>query len=304
MRLFAVTTWIVFINLAFSGSGTAMQPNHTDEAPWVQWGEEFPAWVENTAPFRVIGNIYYVGTKGLSSFLITSDKGYILLDGGLPQNASMIAENIRQLGFNTSEIIYLLNSHAHFDHSGGLQTLKEITGARLVASEGDRSALEGGFYLGSENNINYSAPPVHVDQIIEGGETITLGNTALTARITPGHTRGCTSWTMTATEGGKNYDVLFFCSASVAGNSLVPPQYEGIVEDYKHTFESTRTWRPDVLLVNHPFYFNMEEKRAKQSEGNPLAFVDRTGFQDLMRRLEANFTQSLKEAMDSQAPSD
>lgn len=282
---------------------SALAPDNT-EAPWDQWTTAQPTWVEQIEPFRVIGPIYFVGTKGLSSFLIASDQGHIVIDAGLPQNADQIAGNIETLGFRVEDVRILLNSHAHFDHSGGLQRLKALSGAKLYASEEDRSALEGGFYLGSEDNIAYSAPPVVVDRVIRDGQTITLGGNNLTASLTPGHTRGCTSWRTTIEEQGKPYDVLFFCGASVAANSLIPPQYEGIVADYQHTFEKTRDWKPDVLLVNHPFFFDMDAKRAKQLEGDPLAFIGRADFPALRQQLEAGFMQSLDQATQKQKAPD
>jgi metallo-beta-lactamase class B len=256
------------------------------------WAASNPSWVEPFEPFEIADGVYFVGTKGLSSFLITTPEGHFLLDGGMPENAAVIAKNIEALGFSLRDVKYLLNSHAHFDHSGGLAALKKKTGARLVASDGDRSALEGGFYLGSEDDENLNAPPVAVDQSIADGEALILGGVALTARLTPGHTRGCTSWTMTA--GG--HDILFFCSASVAANRLVnPPQYEGIVDDYRATFEKTRGWRPDIFLANHPEFFGLEERRARQLGGDEDAFVDREAFPALMTKLEAAFEKSLAE---------
>ncbi len=293
MRTFSALI-IGMFSCSFLLSSTALTKD--EPAPWEQWAEHNPSWVEKIEPFRVIGNVYFVGSKGLSSFLITSETGHVVIDGGLPQNAPLIIENINELGFDVADVKILLNSHAHFDHSGGLHALKQTSGATLVASEEDCSALEGGFYLGYEDNINYTAPPVKVDQTIGDGETLTTGDIALTAHLTPGHTRGCTSWSMTVQEQKKSYDVLFFCGASVAGNSLVPPQYEGIVEDYKHTFEKTREWRPDVLLVNHPFYFDMIAKRKKQLAGDTFAFVDKGAFPDLMKQFETDFQKSLMNA--------
>lgn len=251
-----------------------------------------PAWVEATGPFQVADGVYFVGTRGLSSFLVTTPEGHFLLDGGLPENAALIAKNVEALGFRLRDVRFLLNSHAHFDHSGGLAELKRRTGAALVASDGDRSALEGGFYLGSEDDARLRAPPVRVDRTIADGEALVLGGVALTARLTPGHTRGCTSWTMTV--GG--WDVLFFCSASVAANRLTaPPQFAGIVDDYRATFEKTRGWRPDILLANHPEIFGMEERRARQIAGDDNAFIDAEAFPALMEKLEAAFEKALAE---------
>ena len=258
--------------------------------PASPWAAGNPSWVAPAEPFMIADGVYYVGTKGLSSFLIATPEGLFLLDGGLPENAAAIAKNIEALGFSLRDVKYLLNSHAHFDHSGGLAALKAMTGAKLVASQGDRSALEGGYYLGSEDDDDLDAPPVAVDRTIADGEALILGGVSLTARLTPGHTRGCTSWTMTA--GG--YDILFFCSATVAANRLAsPPQYEGIVEDYRATFEKTRAWRPDIFLANHPEFFDLEKRRARQRAGDEDAFVDRDAFPALMTRLEAAFEKAL-----------
>lgn len=264
--------------------------------PWDQWGTRNPSWVKNIAPFSILGNVHHVGTSGLNSFLITTEDGHILLDGNLPQSAGDIAANIKTLGFDIADVKILLNSHAHFDHSGGLARLKELSDAQLISSQGDVSALEGGFYLGAEDNENYAAPPVKVDRIVKDGEQVTLGGTTLTANITPGHTRGCTSWSMTITADNIPYETLFFCSATVAGNSLNPPQYDGIVEDYKHTFETTRNWTPDIFLAHHSIFFDLHKKRKAQLEGNPLAFVDRKKFPRLIRRMERDFILALNKA--------
>lgn len=266
-----------------------------------QWAVGNPEWVAPVAPFRIIGPIYYVGSAELASFLIRTDDGFILLDGGLPDNAPMIADSIATLGFDLRDVKILLNSHAHFDHSGGLAALKAASGATLIASEGDRSALEGGFYLGSEDNASFSAPPVKVDRTIADGESVTLGGVTMTARLTPGHSRGCTSWTMRVREGAQEYGALFFCSATVAANRLVgPPQYEGIVEDYRRTFAITKDWRPDVFLAAHASFFDMEAKRQKLLAGDPLAFVDRETFPKLRERMAADFERQLAQQQAAQ----
>ena len=259
----------------------------------------FPHWFEAVEPFRIIGDedqtVYFVGTKGLGMFFIPTGDGHIVLDGGMPGQGSLVAKNIRKLGYDPADVKVLLNSHAHMDHSGGLAELKHTTGARLIASEGDRSALEGGFYLGFEDRKEFNAPPVKVDRIIADGEKVSLGNVKLTAHITPGHTRGCTSWTMDVEQRGKSYETLFFCSASVAANRLVgPPQYEAIVEDYRKTFAMTKDWRPDVFLSNHPEFFGMAKKREKLASGDPLAFVGSDGFPAFIAKMEMAFEAALE----------
>jgi len=213
----------------------------------------------------------------------------------MPGEGQYVAEAIRKLGFAPKDVKILLNSHAHFDHSGGLAELKALTGAKLVASEGDRSALEGGFYLGSEDDATMNAPPVAVDRTIADGETVELGDVTLTAHVTPGHSRGCTTWTMPVVQGGQSYQALFFCSATVTANRLVgPPQYDGIVADYRKTFAMTRDWRPDIFLANHPEFAGLAEKRARQQAGDPLAFVDRQGFPAMIAKLEQAFEAALQ----------
>ncbi len=254
----------------------------------------FPSWYEAAAPFRVIGPIYFVGSRGLSMFFIPTEDGHILIDGGVPENAPMIAESIRALGYEPEDIEILLNTHAHLDHSGGLAELKALSGARLLASEGDRSALEGGFYLGSEDRPDFNSVPVKVDRSISDQEQVVLGGVALTAHLTPGHTRGCTSWTLQVEEAGQSYEVLIFCSASVAFNRLVcPPQYDGIVANYRRTFELTRNWTPDVFLSNHPEFYGHAAKTASLEDGDLLAFVDPQGFPAFIARMEADFEAAL-----------
>lgn len=256
----------------------------------------YRSWTEPAEPFRIAGQLHYVGSAGIGIFFIPTDEGHILIDGGLPENASMVAESIRALGYDPADIEILLNTHAHFDHSGGLAELKRMSGARLLASEGDRSALEGGFYLGSEDDDDLAAPPVAVDGIIEDGETVSLGGVVLTARLTPGHTRGCTSWQLQVEEAGRPLDVLIFCSASVAANRLAnPPQYEAIVQDYRFTFDRTRDWRPDVFLANHAQFFDMAARRERQQAGDPLAFVDVEAFPAFIAATEADFDRRLAE---------
>lgn len=232
-------------------------------------------WTEPTEPFHVIGNVDYVGTAGLSAWLISTPKGLILLDVGLPGNAEIVEKNIIKLGHKLSEVKILLNSHAHFDHSGGLARLKADTGAQLFASEGDREALERGVYIGSENIPAMNFPAVKVDRVLQDGDKVELGGVVLTTVITPGHTKGCTDYLLPVQEGGVAHTAFFFCSASVAANRLAPnPQYPGIVEDYRKTFARLKTIKADVYLAPHAEFFNLDAKRARIAPGKPNPFID------------------------------
>jgi metallo-beta-lactamase class B len=256
---------------------------------------QWPAgWTKPTQPFQVIGNIYFVGTEGLSSWLITSPKGHILIDGGMPENAALIEANIKALGFKLSDVDLLLNSHAHFDHAGGLAQLKKDTGAILVSSAGDKWALENGKYPGSEDVGELDFPGVKVEQTIADGAAIGLGGNSLTANITPGHTKGCTSWTMTVKDGGKAYRVIFFCSATVAANRLAPnPQYPGIVADYQKTFVKLAKLKADVFLAPHPEQMRMATKRAAMGPGKPNPFINPAELGANAVKLEADFKTQL-----------
>ena len=255
-------------------------------------------WNKPADPFHVIDNVWYVGTDGLSAFLFTTPVGHILLDGATPEGAPIIEANIAKLGFKLSDVKILLNSHAHFDHSGGLAKLKRDTGAQLAAMEGDVSALEGGFYLGSEDVKSMNAPPVKVDRVLKDGDRVKLGDFTLTAHLTPGHSRGCTSWGARLSDQGKWYEALVFCSATVAANRITPPlQYEGIVEDYRKTFTKTKAMKVDIPLAPHPEFFQLREKAAKAAAypkgQNP--FIEPGAFLTLITKLEGDFERTLKE---------
>src|ERR1044072_951868 len=167
------------------------------------------------APFRIAGNVYYVGTAGISAFLIAGSKGHVLIDGALPESVDQITANIRALGFRVEDVRILLINHAHFDHAGGLAELKRLTGAQLLASAGDKPDLERGSTQGRADLAGF--PPVKCDRLVGEGGRVRLGAIDLVTHLTPGHTRGCTSWSMRTGERGKPLDLLFACSLTVAG---------------------------------------------------------------------------------------
>ena len=231
-------------------------------------------WTAPVEPFRLIGNIYYIGTEGIAVYAITTSQGLILMDTALPKSTGLIKQNIAKLGFRVSDIKVILNTHAHFDHTGGLAEMKNDTGAQLIAGERDKPLLEGGYYPGEEKNTDLAFTPVKVDRAVKDGDKVTLGDVTLTAHATPGHSPGCTSWEMTVKDGGADRSVLFFCSGSVALNRLVgSPTHPGIVEDYRATFAKVKAMKVDVLLGPHPEMYDMEGKRAQMKDGAPNPFV-------------------------------
>ena len=251
-------------------------------------------WNTPTEPFKMIGNVYYVGTDGLASYLITSPQGHILVDTVMPESTAQIKASIEKLGFKIGDIKYLLNTHAHIDHTGGLAEMKQASGAQLVAGEADKPLLEGGYYPGAQEETALAFPPVKVDRTVREGDTVTVGDVTLTAHETPGHSPGCTSWTFTVKDGDASRSVLIFCSATVALNRLVPnPTYRGIVDDYRKTFARAKEMKPDVLLAPHPEMYDMPAKRARIAEGAPNPFVNPGEFNTYAARLEKAFEDSL-----------
>lgn len=254
-------------------------------------------WSAPTDPFRVADNLYYVGTAGISAWLITTPKGHIVIDGAMPTSAPLIQSSIRRLGFQPKDVKILLNTHAHFDHTGGLADLKRDTGARLLANPADRKALETGIYPGWEEVRDLDFAPVKVDSDLKDGQAVRLGDAVLTPHFTPGHSPGCTTWTFQATDRGRPLDVLLYCSTSVAANRLVSrergPQYPGIVEDYRNSFARLKTLKADVFLAPHGEQFGLEAKRAKLKSDGVNPFVDP---EELARRVtasEADFSREL-----------
>lgn len=242
-------------------------------------------WNRHVEPFRIAGNVYFVGVEGISAFLIRTEAGAILIDGGLPETAPVIVANLKAIGVDITEVKQLLHSHAHFDHVGGLAELKRLSGASLAVSAADAPVLEAG---------GPNLPAVKVDRIIADGDTVTLGGTSLTAHLTPGHTKGCTTWTTKTQEGGREYDVLFHCSSSVVDKLVGNAAYPNIVEDYEASFAKFRAMRADIMLANHPSFFHMAEKRARVQAGAPNPFVDPSELQRFNTQQEARFKAALE----------
>jgi metallo-beta-lactamase class B len=243
------------------------------------------------APFHIIGNIYYVGASDIASYLIVTPAGDILLDGGFVETAPQIEANIQTLGFKLADVKILLSSHEHLDHAGGLAELKKLTGAQFVAMVEEVPGLESGA----------SFPAVAPGRIIHDGDTVELGGATMTAHLTPGHTRGCTTWTMVTQDGGKPYNVVFVGSASVLPNYKLtdrpgnPATYPGIEADYEKTFRVLKSLPCDVFLGSHGQFYSLVQKREAMSKDparNP--FIDPAGYQAFVARAEGAFQAELQ----------
>lgn len=214
-------------------------------------------------PHKIIGNIYYVGTRTLSSFLVVTQQGNILIDSTYERNVPTIEKSVKQLGFQFSDIKILLGNHAHGDHQEGDALVKQMTGAQVMAMAEDVPALRAIKPSGKEHPI---------DRVLHDGESVTLGGTTLVAHLTPGHTRGCTTWTTTAQEGGKTYDVVLSCSLRAPG-MLMP----STVDEFNRSFKLVRSLPCDVPLGDHPAQYRMQEKYAGLTNEGSNPFIDAAG---------------------------
>lgn len=255
---------------------------------------QFDDWNKPFKPFRIIGNIYYVGTNNLACYLITSPGGHILIDTAMQESSPIVRANIEALGHKLKYIRVILSSHAHFDHVAGHADMKAATGAQVYATAADALVLESGGAKGFHPLGNYK--PVKVDRILKDGEIVRLGSVALTAHLTPGHTEGNTTWTTTVEENGKKYDVVFAASMSInPGVKMVNnPTWPGVADAYAKSFQTLKSLKCDVFLGPHAPFFNMEEKvkrMAADPKTNP--FIDPEGFRNYIAGYEKSYNEQL-----------
>jgi len=256
-----------------------------------------PEWTESFPPFRVAGNLYYVGSKGLASYLITTPKGNILINSDLEANVPMISASIEKLGFHFADTKILLISHAHWDHDAGSAMILQRTGAKYMVMDADVSVVESGgktdFQYGNTASSLY--PPAKVDRILHDGDEVTLGGTVLVAHLTPGHTKGCTTWTMKVDDGGKTYNVVIVGSPNVnPGYKLVSnPAYPQIAEDYERMWRVLKSLPCDIFLGAHGSYFGLDEKYPLRKDVGANPFVDPDGYKRFIAQKEEEFRTEL-----------
>ena len=250
-----------------------------------------PAWSQNYPATQIIGNLYDVGGSDLSSFLITSNAGHILINTGLEGSAEMIESNLKSLGLRMADIKILLTTQAHFDHTADLALIKEQTGARLLATEADKSFLEDGGLSDPLIGGIESFRPVTVDGLIADGDVIELGDIRLGVLEHPGHTEGSASYAMTITESGNSYDLLVVNMAYIneGVNVAIKPTYHGIAEDFEKTFESQRELSPDIWVSSHKSAYGFHQKHTTGQAYDPRAFYDPAGYVEAVRLHEVTF---------------
>jgi metallo-beta-lactamase class B len=254
-------------------------------------------WSTPVQPFQIAGPVFYVGTQGLAAYLIVGHQGAILLDGTTAANAPLIERNIEALGIPLHAVKRLISDHAHEDHVGALAQIKQDTGAEFWASAGDTWALEHGRVRGDTDYRPKPFAPVKVDHVVRDAETLQLGDVTLTAHLTPGHTPGCTSWSTTVEEHGRELHVLFLCSITVAGNILVGNRaYPQITSDYRATFRKLASMQAQILLPSHPDLADVLEREARRTAGETDAFIDPQALPSLVAHFSAAFETALAAA--------
>jgi metallo-beta-lactamase class B len=233
-------------------------------------------------PHRVIGNIYYVGTNSLASYLVVTPDGLVLINSSYERNVPVIRKSVETLGFKFSDIRILLGSHAHGDHMEGDAAVKALSGAQVVAMAEDVPALE---------RMRPGDKPHPIDRVVHDGDTVTLGGTTLVAHLTPGHSRGCTTWTLKVTDAGRTYDVVIIGSLGVnPGFTLVDNrEAPAIAEEFRRAFKVSRALPCDVPLASHPAMYHMTEKYARLAAGGPNPFIDPAGYARELDLTEAMF---------------
>lgn len=257
----------------------------------------FPKWREGTnnggqkavEPFRIAGNLYYVGANDVTAFLLTGPEGHVLIDGGYPGTASIIMASIARLGFDIRDVKVLLNTHPHFDHAGGLAELQQASGAKFWVSEGDADAIaSGGASPRNMALMNVFVhlrmarfTPPHIDVRFKDGDKVRVGPVELTAHVTPGHTPGCTSWTFPVREGGRELLAIDQCSLTLLPHALIGKRFdEQTRAEFEGSYKTLRALPADIFLASHANFFQLRRKlRERATAADPAApFIDRAGY--------------------------
>lgn len=257
-----------------------------------------PDWTEPFPPFRIASNLYYVGSKGLANYLITTAQGNILINSDLEANVPLLQASIEKLGFQFKDTKILLISHAHYDHAAASAKIKQLTGAKYMVMDADVPVVESGgkadFAYGDRAEFLY--PPAKVDRVLHDGDEVKLGDAVLVAHLTPGHTKGCTTWTMKVSEAGKTYDVVIIGSPNVnPGYKLVSnAAYPQIAQDYERMVRVLQSLPCDIFLGAHGGYFDLEEKYARRKAGGANPFIDPAGYKKYVADKEQEFRTELE----------
>jgi metallo-beta-lactamase class B len=261
-----------------------------------QSDDDIKLGISPVEPFRIAGNIYYIGSNDLTSYLIVTPKGNIIIDSGSKEMVPQVTANIIKLGFKPTDTKIILNSHAHFDHAGGIAELRRQTKAEFWASEFDVPLLERGGLKDPNFGDRFPFESTKPDQTFRDGKKVRLGGTELTANITPGHTPGCTTWTTTVRDRGRDLRVIFVCSVSAPGYQLVGNAgYPNIESDYRKAFAWFKNAKVDIFLGSHAGFWGLAEKMEKLKQGGPdNPFIDPARYREFIENNEKAFEEKLK----------
>jgi metallo-beta-lactamase class B len=279
----AAIVWLVLILGLLLSSGASAQNS--------------PDWTEPFPPFHIAGNLYYVGSKGLASYLVATPQGNILINSDLESNVPMIQASVEKLGFKFKDTKILLISHAHWDHDAGSAKIKQLTGASYMVMDADVPVVESGgkadFQYGDTPRFCYA--PSKVDRVLRDGDEVKLGGAVLVAHLTPGHTKGCTTWTMKVTESGNTYNVVIIGSPNVnPGYKLIHNKnYPNIAEDYERMWSVLKSLPCDIFLGAHGSYFGLEQKYPLMKDGHANPFIDPSGYKNFVAEKEQDFRTEL-----------
>ena len=263
--------------LALAANASAQQPSPAELRP-------FP-------PFRIAGNLYYVGSADLANYLVVTPAGNILINSDFPANLPLIKGSIEKLGFKFGDTKILLISHAHDDHDSGSAAVIRETGAKYMVMDADVPVVESGGKADFQYGATVRYAPAKVDRVLHDGDEVALGGTTLVAHLTPGHTKGCTTWTMKVSDTGNIYDVVIIVSPNInPGYKLVDnPAYPQIAQDYERTWSVLKSLPCDIFLGAHGSYFDLEEKYARMKPGAPNPFIDPDGYKAYVAHKERDF---------------
>ena len=257
-------------------------------------------WSAPYQPFRIVGNLYYVGTEDLACYLITTSEGNILVNTGLAASKEQIKKNIETLGFKWNDTKVLLTSQAHYDHVGAMAQVKKETGALLMANEMDADVLKSGGASDYElGKYGVSFQPVQADRLLHDGDTVSLGDMQVVMLHHPGHTKGSSSFLFNVHDGKKNYRVLIanLPTIIVEGSFAAAKSYPGIAKDYAYTLSAMKNLKFDIWLAAHASQFNLGKKHKPDTPYNPGAFVDREGYDAALADLQKRYEEHVKRQM-------
>ncbi|XZF15680.1 subclass B3 metallo-beta-lactamase [Chitinophagaceae bacterium MMS25-I14] len=252
-------------------------------------------WIQSYKPFRIAGNLYYVGSYDLASYLITTPQGHILINTGVVSSASMIRKNVEALGFRFSDIKILLATHAHYDHVGAMAAVKKMTGAKMMINEKDASILADGgnsdFIFGGRGSM---FAPVKADRLLHEQDTVALGGMQVAVLHHPGHTKGACSFLFDVKDSKHSYRVLIANMPSILDEAKPGmATYPDIAADYGYTLDAMKKLQFDIWLASHASQFDLHKKHKPGSAYNPAAFEDRAGYDAALNKLQDDYNKKL-----------